>query len=54
MSIDKCNACCETKELEELVVESEMYGSCQEYNLGWVCKECREDRVIVKELLEVL
>lgn len=52
MNINECNACGEVKKVEELVVESEMYGSCREYELGLVCKECREDKVIVKELLE--
>ena len=54
MIIGECDACGENKELEELVVESEMYGRCEEYNLGMVCKECREDKVIVNELLEGL
>ena len=52
MKINECDACGEVRELEELVVESEMYGSCREYNLGFVCQKCREDKVIVNELLE--
>ena len=53
MIIGECECCNdgENKELEELVVESEMCGSCEEYNLGMVCKECREDKSIVNELL---
>ena len=51
MIISECECCNEKRELEELVVESEMFGSCQEYNLGMVCKECREDKSIVNELL---
>ena len=51
MVIGECECCGENKELEELVVESEMCGRCEEYNLGMVCKECREDKEIVNELL---
>ena len=51
MIISECECCNEKRVLEELVVESEMCGSCEEYNLGMVCKECREDKSIVNELL---
>ena len=51
MIISECECCGKNKELKELVVESEMCGSCEEYSLGMVCKECRKDKSIVNELL---
>lgn len=52
MIISECECCNEKRELEELVVESEMCGSCEEYNLGFVCKSCKENKGIVDELLK--
>lgn len=52
MIISECECCNEKRELEELIVESEMCGSCEEYNLGFVCKSCKENKGIVDELLK--
>ena len=52
MIISEGECCNEKRELEELVVESEMCGSCEEYNLGFVCKSCKENKGIVDELLK--